>query len=81
VLVTVVIAVADESNGIFDVFAITVLSMLVFWATEVFVDTITAQRRRSDDDDIHLGESIREGFSQSTGLPPRQYPTADLRVV
>jgi hypothetical protein len=68
VLVSVVIAVADESNGIFDVFAITVLSVLVFWATEVFAHTLSDQRRRDDDEKVRLGQSILAAVHHSRGL-------------
>lgn len=68
VLVCVVIAVANESGGIRDVFAITVLSMLVFWATEVFVHTVAAQRVRADGDEILLAESFRTALHHARGF-------------
>ena len=68
VLVSMVIAVADESGGILDVFAITVLSLLVFWLTEVFAHTVATQRRRSDTDAVSLKASIRAGLAASWGL-------------
>ena len=68
VLVSVVIAVADESGGILDVFAITVLSLLVFWLTEVFAHTVAAQRRRRDTDMLSLRTSIRAALVDSRGL-------------
>jgi hypothetical protein len=68
VLVSVVIAIADESGGILDVFAITVLSLLVFWATEVFAHTVAAQRRRPDTDPVSVRASIRAAMADSRGL-------------
>lgn len=67
VLVSVVIAIADESAGVLDVFAVTLLSMLVFWATEVFAHTISAQRHRGDDEAVRLRESLREALYESRG--------------
>jgi len=67
VLVSVVIAIADESGGVLDVFAITVLSMLVFWATEVFAHTIAAQRGRGDDEEVQLRASLRVALYESRG--------------
>jgi hypothetical protein len=68
VLVSVVIAVADEANGIFDVFAVTVLSVLVFWLTEVFAHTVADQRRRTDEDTVNLRSSVGKAVHQSRGL-------------
>lgn len=68
VLVCVIIAVANESDGIRDVFAITVLSVLVFWATEVFVHTIASQRARPDGEEIKLRESLRTAVHHARGF-------------
>ncbi|WP_146073420.1 hypothetical protein [Cryobacterium sp. N22] len=68
VLVSVVIAVADEAGGILDVFAITLVSMLIFWATEVFAHTIAAQRRRPDTETVHVRASVRSALKDSRGL-------------
>lgn len=68
VLVSVVIAVADEAGGILDVFAITLLSVLIFWATEVFAHTIAAQRRRPDTETVRVGASVRRAVRDSRGL-------------
>jgi hypothetical protein len=68
VLVSVVIAVADERDGIRDVFAVTVASVLVFWATQVFVTTIAHQRLRKDDEPIRLRESVAAGLRRARGL-------------
>jgi hypothetical protein len=68
VWVSAVIAVADESNGIFDVFAITLLTMIVFWVTEVFVHTVAAQRSRGDQDAMSLRTSFRTAFHEARGL-------------
>jgi len=68
VLVSVVIAVADEAGGIFDVFAITLFSVLIFWATEVFAHTVAAQRRRPDTESVQVRASIRSAMKDSRGL-------------
>ncbi|MBX0300889.1 hypothetical protein K2F54_12975 [Cryobacterium sp. 1639] len=68
VLVSVVIAVADESGGILDVFAITVLSLIIFWLTEVFAHTVAAQRRRRDTDVLSVRSSVRAAVADSRGL-------------
>lgn len=67
VLVSVVIAVGNESNGILDVFAVTVLSVLVFWWTDVYVQTVAAQRRRVDGEAVKLRSSLRIGFHMARG--------------
>ncbi|WP_157109274.1 hypothetical protein [Cryobacterium arcticum] len=68
VLVCVVIAVADEGGGILDVFAITLLSVLVFWATEVFAYTVAAQRKRPDAETVRVAASVRGALVESEGL-------------
>ncbi len=68
ILVSVVIAVADESNGILDVFTITVLSALVFWATQVFIITVAVQGVRSDEEAVSLRRSFGIALSRSFGL-------------
>ncbi len=67
VLVSVVIAVADESRGLIDVFTITVVSILVFWATDVFVQALTAEGRQPDEP-IHLSVSTRVALHRAKGL-------------
>jgi hypothetical protein len=67
VLVSVVIAIADESDGIFDVFAVTILSVLVIWATSVFAHTVAAQRRRDDKAVINVSIALRIALGESTG--------------
>ncbi|MFF1877233.1 hypothetical protein [Leifsonia sp. NPDC058230] len=68
VLVSVVISVADESGGIFDVFSITILTVLVFWVTEVYVHTVAEQRRRADQDMVSLRLSFRAALHKARGL-------------
>jgi hypothetical protein len=68
VLVSVVIAVADETGGILDVFAITLFSVLVFWATEVFAHTVAAQRRRRDGESVSVSASVKTAVADSRGL-------------
>lgn len=68
VLVSVVIAVANGSDGVFDVFAITLLSLLVFWFTEVFAHTVAAQRRRLEGAPVDLRASLRTAVHNSRGF-------------
>jgi hypothetical protein len=68
ILVSVVIAVADESGGIFDVFATTVLSVIVFWATQVFIVSIAVQGLRSEEEPISVRNSLRIALGRSYGL-------------
>lgn len=68
VLVSVVIAVADERDGVFDVFAVTILSTLVFWFTEVFAHTVAAQRRRLPSEPVDLGGSVRFALYKARGF-------------
>lgn len=67
VLVSVVIAVADESRGIADVLTITAVSMLVFWSTDVFVQALAAEGREPDEP-IHLRASVRIALHRAKGL-------------
>jgi len=68
VLVSVVIAVADRNGGIRGVFAITVATVLVFWATEVFAYTIAAQRPRGDDERVQLRQSLHYALGEAQGF-------------
>ncbi len=68
VLVSVVIAVADETGGITDVFGITIASVLVFWATQVFVITIALQGMRGDDAPVQLSASLNAAIRRAKGL-------------
>jgi len=68
VLVSVVVAVADERDGVFDVFAITLLSVLVFWFTEFFAHTVAEQRGAERGDPVELRRSLRTAFGKSRGF-------------
>ncbi|KRA24432.1 hypothetical protein ASD65_08355 [Microbacterium sp. Root61] len=68
VLVSVVIAVANKGEGIRDVFVVTILSVLVFWATDVFAHTVAVQRRRADEDRVQLRVSLRHALYESRGF-------------
>jgi hypothetical protein len=63
-----VIAVANEGDGILDVFSITVLSALVFWLIQVFVVTVAVQGTRNEDDDVSLSKSLTFAIRRSNGL-------------
>jgi hypothetical protein len=79
VLVSVFVAVADQNDGVLDVFAITVISVLVFWFTEVFAHTVAEQRRRAADEPVDLGRSLRLALHKSRGfLFAAVLPTAFL---
>ncbi|MEV7576048.1 MULTISPECIES: hypothetical protein [unclassified Microbacterium] len=81
VLVSVVIAIADEAGGILDVFAVTVLSVLVFWVSDVFAHTVAAQRRRADDEPVDLRTSLATALRESHGyLLAAVVPVAFLLV-
>jgi hypothetical protein len=67
VLVSVVIAVADESRGISEVLVITIASMLILWVTDVFVQSVAAEGKRPDEP-IHLLVSMRFALHRSKGL-------------
>jgi hypothetical protein len=67
VLVSVVISVADESRGLVDVFTITAVSVLVFWATDVFVQALAAEGR-APDEPIHLRVSVRFALHRAKGV-------------
>jgi|GEM_PF-1896140 len=68
VLVSVVIAVADESGGILDVVVATVASQIVFWATQIFILTIAVQQRRDDDEAVSIRRSLTFAVRRSNGL-------------
>ncbi len=67
VLVSVVIAVADEGRGITEVFTITIISMLVFWLTDVFVQAVVAEGR-APDESAHVLVAMRIALHRSKGL-------------
>lgn len=68
VLVSVVISIADQNDGVFDVFAITLASLLVFWFTEVFAHTVAVQRSRRPGDRVEIAASIRTALHKSRGF-------------
>jgi hypothetical protein len=67
VLVSVIIAVAAQSRDVVEVLKVTVVSMLAFWATDVFVQAVVAEGRRPDEP-IHLRGSVRVALHRSKGL-------------
>jgi hypothetical protein len=62
-----VIAVADDDDTDFDVFVVTVVTMLVFWAAHVFAISVANHGRRNGEV-IGLGVAFREGVQHSSGL-------------
>lgn len=82
ILVSVVIAVANEADGIVDVFAATILSMLVVWLSQVFIVTVTVQGLRGAGP-LTLRRSLRFALARSVGLliatiPPLVFLTVGL---
>lgn len=82
ILVSVVIAVADENDGIIDVLVITIVSMVVVWLSQVFIITVAFQGMRGDEP-ISLPKSLRFALRRSTGLliatiPPIVFLTIGL---
>jgi hypothetical protein len=67
VLVGVIISVADESRGLVDVFTITVVSVIVFWATDVFVQALAAEGALPDEP-VHVLDSMRFALHRAKGL-------------
>jgi hypothetical protein len=67
VWVSVVVAVADEHDGILEVFLITLATIVVFWLTEVFALAIAAEARHRDEPP-RIGRSILVAMSRSSGF-------------
>ena len=62
-----VIAVADDDDSDFDVFVVTVVTMLVFWAAHVFAIAVANHGRRNGRV-IGIRVAFREGVQHSSGL-------------
>jgi hypothetical protein len=67
VWVSVVVAVADEHDGILEVFLITLATIVVFWLTEVFALAVAAEARHRDEPP-RIGRSILAAMSRSSGF-------------
>jgi hypothetical protein len=68
VLVSVVIAIANQSDGLGAVFLITLATMVAFWITEFFAHVIAVQGVRHDHEFINLKASFRAAFRHSIGF-------------
>jgi hypothetical protein len=67
VWVSVVVAIADEQDGIFEVFLVTLATIVVFWLTEVFAMAIAAEARHRDEPP-RIGRSILNSMGRSSGF-------------
>ena len=67
IISSAVIAVADEDDDDFDVFVVTVVSMIVFWAAHVFA-TAVANHGLRNGRIIGMGQAFRDGVHHSKGL-------------
>lgn len=68
VLVSAVVAVADESGHAISTTGVTVITMLVLWVSQFYIVAIAAQARRPAGEPVHPGRSIRVGLDGSVGL-------------
>ena len=68
VLVSVVVAVANDSGRLLDTMGVTIVSMLVLWISQVYIVAIAAQGARPEGEPIRLRRSIRDAFQRSAGL-------------
>lgn len=68
VLVSAVIAVADESGHAISTTGVTVITMLVLWVSQFYIVAIAAQARRPAGEPVHPARSIRVGLEGSVGL-------------
>ncbi len=87
VLVSAVIAVADESGHAISTTGVTVITMLVLWVSQFYIVAIAAQARRPAGEPVHPTRSIRVGLDGSVGLLIATLPPlilllfGDLRVL
>ncbi|RZU65580.1 hypothetical protein EV379_1914 [Microterricola gilva] len=68
VLVSAVIAVADESGRAITTTGVTVITMLVLWVSQFYIVAIASQARRPAGEPVHPARSIRVGLDGSVGL-------------
>lgn len=67
IISSAVIAVAEDDDNDFDVFVVTILTMLVFWVAHVFAIAVASHGRR-DGRIIGIGQAFRDGAHHSKGL-------------
>ncbi|HEY9423227.1 MAG TPA: hypothetical protein VIP54_00405 [Microterricola sp.] len=68
VLVSAVIAVADESGHALSTTGVTVVTMLVLWVSQFYIVAIASQARRPAGEPVHPARSVRVGLEGSVGL-------------
>jgi hypothetical protein len=67
IISSAVIAVADDDDSDFDVFVVTIATMLVFWAAHVFAIAVANHGKR-DGKIIGIGQAFGDGVHHSKGL-------------
>ncbi|WP_374947259.1 hypothetical protein [Agreia sp.] len=67
IISSAVIAVAEDDDDDFDVFVVTFVTMLVFWAAHVFAIAVANHGKR-DGRIIGIGQAFRDGIHHSVGL-------------
>jgi hypothetical protein len=67
IISSAVIAVAEDDDSDFDVFVVTILTMLVFWVAHVFAIAVANHGKR-DGRIIGIGQAFRDGVQHSRGL-------------
>jgi hypothetical protein len=67
IISSAVIAVAEDDDDDFDVFVVTFVTMLVFWAAHVFAIAVANHGMRNGRV-IGIGQAFREGVHHSVGL-------------
>lgn len=67
IISSAVIAVADDEDNDFDVFLVTLVTMLVFWAAHVFAIAVANHGKRNGRV-IGIGQAFRDGVHHSVGL-------------
>jgi hypothetical protein len=67
IISSAVIAVAEDDDSDFDVFVVTILTMLVFWVAHVFAIAVANHGKRNGRI-IGIGQAFRDGLHHSKGL-------------
>jgi hypothetical protein len=67
IISSAVIAVAEDDDSDFDVFVVTIVTMLVFWVAHVFAIAVANHGKRNGRI-IGIGQAFRDGVHHSKGL-------------
>jgi hypothetical protein len=67
IISSAVIAVAEDDDDDFDVFVVTIVTMLVFWVAHVFAIAVANHGKRGGRV-IGIGQAFRDGIHHSKGL-------------